>query len=502
MSRMVAGARRSIKSWGRKMGSKTMLGGTALALAGLATSSLASAQREAQPAQPAPRPSLASDPLTPDAPPPAPIWTAGDAMVLLNYISAVGKEGLNPLDYDIVGLKTAIESGNVVAMNKAATYRFNRLAKDLALGRIAPSARKDWHIEDHDLPDARLRTLLDEALRAHNLIGTLDSLLPTHPQYAALKNALAAARMDPLRSGEIDAIRLNMDRWRWLPRELGDKYIIVNVPSFHATLVENGKVRWKERAIAGKIQTPTPMLTAMASGVVINPWWEIPQSISKEVAGKPGYEVVRREDGSILRYRQPPGPNNALGVMKFVMLNPYAIYLHDTNARSRFNSEVRALSHGCIRTQHITDLATELLSDDGGDWDEAKMRQAIASKKTMTAKFVKPLPVHIVYFSKAATVDGKLVSYEDVYKRDAAMITALNAEDRGIAAIKAKRAADAAAKRAREEAAKPKPAPAPAPAPEPQTEPTVAPPAVTPTEAPAPAEPQASGGTLTVRTGE
>ena len=178
-----------------------------------------------------------------------------------------------------------------------------------------------------------------------------------------------------------------MDRWRWLPRDLGDKYIIVNVPAFHATLVENGVTRWKHRAIAGAIKTPTPQLNVMATGVILNPWWEVPPSITKEVAGKPGYVALKGKDGKVQRWRQPPGPNNALGQLKFVMYNPYNIYLHDTNARSRFNSQIRALSHGCVRTEHVLDLATQLLGDDGGEWTPEKIAETLASKKIEAGQF-------------------------------------------------------------------------------------------------------------------
>ena len=112
-----------------------------------------------------------------------------------------------------------------------------------------------------------------------------------------------------------------MDRWRWLPRDLGPKYIIVNVPGFHATLVENGVNRWKQRAIAGKLSTPTPQLNATAVGVILNPWWEVPKSIEHEAAGKKGFVAVKGADGKVQRWRQPPGPTNALGQLKFVMPN-------------------------------------------------------------------------------------------------------------------------------------------------------------------------------------
>jgi murein L,D-transpeptidase YcbB/YkuD len=216
-----------------------------------------------------------------------------------------------------------------------------------------------------------------------------------------------------------------MDRWRWLPRDLGQKYIIVNVPAFHATLVENGVTRWKHKAIAGAIKTPTPQLSVLATGVILNPSWEVPPSISKEVAGKPGYVAIKDKNGKFVRWSQPPGPSNALGQLKFVMYNPHNIYLHDTNARSRFSSRMRALSHGCVRTENVLDLATQLLGDDGGEWTPQKIAETLATKKTKQANFVKPVPVYIVYFSTAALLDGSIIDYDDLYKRDSKVIAAL-----------------------------------------------------------------------------
>jgi murein L,D-transpeptidase YcbB/YkuD len=203
------------------------------------------------------------------------------------------------------------------------------------------------------------------------------------------------------------------------------------VPGFHATLVEDGVNRWKQRAIAGKLSTPTPELNATATGVILNPWWEVPKSIEHEAAGKKGFVPVKGPDGTIQRWRQPPGPTNALGQIKFVMPNSKAIYLHDTNARSRFNDATRALSHGCVRTEHIMDLATELLGDDNGEWTPDKIQEALASKKTVQANFVKPLPVYIVYFSSAALNDGRIVDYKDLYGRDAKALAALKMKDGG-----------------------------------------------------------------------
>ena len=361
---------------------------------------------------------------------------------LLRYIADIGKEGLNPDDYDPAGLQEAMQSGNIAAMSVAANDRFNRVSSDLALGHVKKQGRIDWWVADPDLNGARQEALLRIALAQHNLAATLDGLLPTHPQYAALKAALAETSATD--EAKRDRIRLNMDRWRWLPRDLGDKYIIVNVPGFHATLVENGVNRWKQRAIAGKLSTPTPQLNALATGVILNPWWEVPKSIEHEAAGKRGFVPVIAPDGSIQRWRQPPGPSNALGQIKFVMPNSKAIYLHDTNARSRFNSDTRALSHGCVRTEHILDLATQLLGDDGGEWTADRIEAALASKKTVQANFVKPLPVYIVYFSSAALNDGRIVDYKDLYGRDAKATAALNMRDGGASLAMPKSDDDAA----------------------------------------------------------
>jgi murein L,D-transpeptidase YcbB/YkuD len=375
----------------------------------------------------------------PEVPPPPPlppvVWDPVSAQDLVYYIQQVGADGLNPTDYDPAGLEAAIHSGNPLAMSQAATARFNQLSSDLALGHVKRSARIAWFMADPDLDAAKQDALLRNALATHRIAASLNGLLPTHPQYAALK---AALEMTPAtQTSKIDRIRLNMDRWRWLPRDLGQKYIIVNVPGFHATLVENGVNRWKQRAIAGATKTPTPQLSAMAVGVMLNPSWEVPPSITHEVVGKKGFVPVMK-DGKLIRWSQPPGPTNALGQVKFVMYNPQNIYLHDTNARSRFSSRMRALSHGCIRTEHIMDLATQLLGDDGGEWTPERLQAQLATGKTKQANFVKPLPVYIVYFSSAALNDGSIVDYQDLYGRDGKAMAALLMKDGGASLAPAK----------------------------------------------------------------
>ena len=355
---------------------------------------------------------------------PPPVWTVTDAAELLTFIRVVGAEGLDPADYDPSGLVIAMASGDPVAMSAAATERFNRLSSDLALGHVRGADRQNWLIPDPDLDDSRRDMLLRQALHQRRIGEALRNLLPTHPQYAALKAALAAAPKSD--TAQINRIRLNMDRWRWLPRDLGERYIIVNVPAYTAALVENGVTTARHRAVAGATKTPTPQLMATATGVILNPWWEVPKSIEPEVRGKRGYVPVKNDEGKIIRWRQPPGPSNALGRMKFVMPNPEAIYLHDTNARGLFDTKARAYSHGCIRTEHIETLATKLLTEsEGSEWTKEKVKEALASKKTVQANFAEPLPVYIVYFSSAALADGSVKNYADIYKKDDKVIEAL-----------------------------------------------------------------------------
>ncbi|MBA2771530.1 MAG: L,D-transpeptidase family protein [Sphingomonas sp.] len=357
------------------------------------------------------------------APLPPPLWSPRDAQELLAFIDGIGREGLNPADYDPVGFAAAIRSGNPAVLSNASTDRFNKVASDLALGHVRGKDRIDWHIKDPDLSAERRDQVLRYAVGHHQVTQTLQGLLPAHPQYAMLKKALEVT--PPSEVAKLNRIRLNLDRWRWLPRDLGDRYIIVNVPAYTAALVENGNTLSRHYAVAGAIKTPTPQLSMTATGVILNPWWEIPKSIEPEVRGKRGYVAVKGKDGRVQRWRQPPGPSNALGQVKFVMPNPQAIFLHDTNARSKFNSRVRAFSHGCIRTKDIMELSTILLTQGETEWTREKIQATVASGKSVQASFAQPLPVYIIYMSSAATVDGKIVDYADVYRRDGKAVAAL-----------------------------------------------------------------------------
>jgi murein L,D-transpeptidase YcbB/YkuD len=385
---------------------------------------------QAQPAQSMPAPPVFQPPVITVE------WNRGDAKELLAYIERVSEEGLDPADYQPAKLRAAIDGSDNAQLSAVATELFLRLSSDLSLGRVRGDARVDWHINDPDLNGNEQYAMMERAVQKHTVRDTLTALLPTHPQYNELKAVLAVTPKKD--TATIARIRTNMDRWRWLPRDLGPKYVIVNVPAYMVALVEDGQVVARRRAVAGAPKTATPSLSATISGVIFNPWWEVPQSISDEVRGKKGYVTVPNGEGKV-RYRQPPGPGNALGRMKLVMPNPHAIFLHDTNAKGLFDKQARAYSHGCIRTEDALGFAQVLL-EDTGKWDKAAIQKAIATGKPVQADLAAPVPVYITYFTAAAISEkSEIVAYSDIYGRDKPVMTALN----GTAPVKTKMASSA-----------------------------------------------------------
>jgi murein L,D-transpeptidase YcbB/YkuD len=353
---------------------------------------------------------------------PAPVWRRDAAEELLAYVERVADEGLEPAIYEPDRLRAALASGDDGELTPVANRVFLRLSADLSGGYVRGDARVDWHLPDSAINGNEQRLLLAQAARG-GVAQILDSLLPVHPQYAGLKRALAATA--PEDQARRDLIRANMERWRWMPRSLGARHVIVNVPAFTAAIVDNGSVTARHRAVVGARRTPTPQLSATISGVTLNPWWNVPQSIVAEMGGRFGGDYVVRRDGNYTIARQRPGPRNALGRVKIEMPNNHAIYLHDTPAQALFARPVRAFSHGCIRTQNVRDFAAALLAPTG-EWDRGAIDARIDVGTTQTVQLAAPVPVYIAYFTAAATNDGNIVTYADIYGRDTPVRQALN----------------------------------------------------------------------------
>ena len=379
----------------------------------------AGAAPEAAAADPVIRPLSVLEPLM--------VWSMGDALGLREAIQASADEGLIPADYRPDLLAAAIAAGAGDALDAVASKAFAWLVEDLRDGRTPMTARVQWFAVDPDQDDMPTETLMAKALALHDVRGVLAGLAPTHPDYQALRDELAATpRAQAERRG---LIRANMDRWRWLRRDLGKTYLITNVPEFQLRLTVNDKIIRTYRTVVGKPgRSATPQLAETVSGVVFNPTWTVPQSIVKgeglgrRVLANPtwarsqGYKGTRAADGTITVVQQP-GPGNSLGLMKIDIPNPHAIYFHDTPAKSLFNAEVRAFSHGCIRTERAVELGMTLaiLGADMAPGEAADIsRSGEYTKVAMTRTF----PAYITYFTFARSIDGELRKFADLYGRD------------------------------------------------------------------------------------
>ena len=358
-------------------------------------------------------------------------WPAGHARKLLQVIESVGVEGLDPADYRPGALRAAIETGPGPELDAIASQMFTWLVEDLRDGRTPMEARRQWFVVDPDpdlMPTGRLMT---EALATGDIAATLISVLPTHPDYAALRDELAAT--PAANKARRALIRANMDRWRWLQRDLGGQYLLTNVPEFQLRLTVNNNIIRTYKTIVGKPgRTATPQLAETIEGVIFNPTWTVPQSIVKgeglgaRVLGNAawaranGYRATRGENGFVTVVQQP-GPGNSLGQMKVDMPNPHAIFLHDTPARGLFGNANRALSHGCVRVERALELAmTIAILGQGASRDEAV---AISTSGEYTRVPVKKsMPVYITYFTMARDIDGELKTFNDIYGRDAPVL--------------------------------------------------------------------------------
>jgi L,D-transpeptidase YcbB len=409
-----------------------------------ATSTKAALQKPATPKPAAPKPAAtpaaAPATATPDAaasgfevelPESLPVahWTLADARALLTAIKGIGAEGLFPRDYQPAALTAAIAKGEGEDLDTLASHLFVWVAEDLRDGRTPMTAREQWFAVDPDQDLHPNSQLLAEATELHDVPGVLTSLLPTHPDYALLKDMLAKAR-DPK---QIAMIRANMDRWRWLARDLGLQYLIINVPEQILRLTVNNKIIHSYRAIVGKPgHTATPQLAEQVKNVVFNPNWTVPQSIvvgeglGKDLIAHPakakreGYSATQNADGTITVV-QVPGDKNSLGRVKLDMPNAFAIYIHDTPNRTLFALPSRALSHGCIRAEHATELAMTMAIL-GADLPPETAIEYNLSGKLTKVPMAKPFPVYITYFTVARDVDGLMRSFPDIYGRDPAVI--------------------------------------------------------------------------------
>lgn len=257
----------------------------------------------------------------------------------------------------------------------------------------------------------------------------------------------------------IRQIEINLERWRWLSRNLGQRYLAVNIADFSLEVVEEGEVVLAMPVVVGTDYRRTPVFSATLRYLDFAPYWNVPQTILREdklplikadlnYLSAHHYEIVTQRHGVVERIepktidwdgvtaetfpgmlRQKPGPWNALGQVKFMFPNKFHVYLHDTPARHLFEHKKRSYSSGCIRVKRPFDLAVYLLQNQEG-WDAQRVAEAMAGDETLRVLLDEPLPVHILYRTVWVDGEGRLQFRNDIYQRDAVLYTALRRYNR------------------------------------------------------------------------
>jgi murein L,D-transpeptidase YcbB/YkuD len=244
----------------------------------------------------------------------------------------------------------------------------------------------------------------------------------------------------------VDTILANMERWRWVPHDLGKSHVVLNIANFTLKVFNNGNKIWETRVVVGKPDTPTPLLTETMKYITVNPTWNVPPSIvyneylpalqqDPTAMARLGLKVVQNNDGSIHMY-QPPGDGNALGRIRFNFPNKFLVYQHDTPDKHLFARDTRAYSHGCMRVQDPLKYGEVLLSlvrpHDG--YTVERLRKMYGPEEREIT-FPTPIPVHITYQTAYVDEAGKLVIRDDIYGKDAKTLAVLKGEDRNIADV-------------------------------------------------------------------
>jgi murein L,D-transpeptidase YcbB/YkuD len=387
----------------------------------------------------------------------SPIWLADNrwnqkAQQAIDTLFNAEIEGLSPQDYDIAHIKTDISNIKSNELAKAEiqlTTAIMQYIVDAKYGRrelqLIDSARYKKTKTPH--PDRLLR----KGISKSDFKSWLQSLPPQRPEYQRLKQLLATLRNQANDNNKIRKITLNMERWRWLPKKHTKRYIIVNIAGFNLMAFENDKMLFKTKVIVGNEYRQTPVFSAPMTSLKFNPTWTVPRSIArrdiipqirqnpKRIFGAYGMRVIGKGGADInpysinwqqvsarsfpYRFKQRPGPMNALGKLRFSIVNPYAIFLHDTPTKNKFNSNVRTLSSGCIRVQDPPRLAEFCFNDP--KWSAQRIANNMKGTNTHVVTLASPVDVDMMYATVWVGPDGVAHYYNDVYNRDRNMMRVL-----------------------------------------------------------------------------
>lgn len=223
---------------------------------------------------------------------------------------------------------------------------------------------------------------------------------------------------------KMETLQLNMERCRAISAQIAssDEYVLVNVPSYELIYVKNGKVQLTSSVFVGAPLTKTTIFNSEIDRIVFSPYWTVPQSIvnnelKSKIASDKNYLAEKNMEIVNGQVRQKPGPDNSLGLVKFMFPNPDDIYLHDTPSKTLFDFEKRTFSHGCINVKMAKELAVAMLKD-YPEWTTDKIDKAMAGKTENSFKLAKKVPIYITYFTSLVNENGEIGFFQDVYERD------------------------------------------------------------------------------------
>ena len=326
-----------------------------------------------------------------------------------------------------------------------------RAGKDSARPAIPDGPAPKFGAKDARVPALRERVGLtgDGAIYDKTLADAVKNFQQEHGQKPT--GLLTQATLDTLNGRDADRIAdiivANLERWRWMPHDLGSTYVIVNLPDFTLRVIDNGKLDWTTKIVDGKPSTPTPIMSAEMKTITVNPTWNVPPSIvaneylpllrqDSTILARMGLNVTRNPDGTI-HVAQPPGPNNALGQIRFNFPNKFLVYQHNSNQKYLFSNTMRAASHGCMRVEDPAKYAEVLLAiTRPGDGYTADRVRRMFGVNENEIKFNNPMPVHLTYQTAFVDDSGKLQFRDDIYGRDKDLLAILkNDQQRAVADI-------------------------------------------------------------------
>ena len=409
----------------------------------------------------------------------APLWLSegqinARAKSVIAHLKNAAADGLDPAEYPVPDFSTAADAGAAADTDIKLTNSVLTYARHLAVGRVAPTrvlAEVDYGNHTPDPAD-----ILRKVAEGGDAGTALESYNPPHDGFRVLKAKLAELRAHAAQAGnvvpnqpaigsrarnsrapkalaavsekpgyDIDRVLANMERWRWLPRDLGKTYVMVNIPDFTLKVVHDHQEQWHTKIVAGKPQTPTPLLTASMDTILVNPSWHVPQSIIQNellprygrdpnIFTRMGLKVKRRPDGT-LAVTQPPGAANALGRIKFNFPNKFQVYLHDTPQKQLFAADKRAFSHGCMRVEDPTKFGEVMLHlAMNGPAPNSQQLIGLFGREERTFKLTDRPMVHLTY--QTAFVDaGRLMLRDDIYGFDARINAIMHSDERRIADV-------------------------------------------------------------------